>query len=125
MENQSSCACGEAPKFVFSCSGGSDVGEIADRSARKLSAGGAGKMYCLAGVGGHVDGIMRNTESAGKILAIDGCPVDCAKKILEHAGITGFAHIRITDLGMEKGKSPATDERISVVAEQGKALLAC
>ncbi len=95
------------------------MGEIADRAARKLAASGAGKMYCLAGIGGHVSGIVKTTEAAGSVLVIDGCPVDCGKKTLEHAGISGFAHLRVTDLGIEKGQSPATDERITMVV--GKA----
>lgn len=78
-------------------------------------------MYCLAGIGGHVSGILKTTEAAGGVLAIDGCPVDCARKSLEHAGFEGFVHLRITDLGIEKGKSPATDERVALVAERGKA----
>ncbi len=114
-----SCRCDEAPRLIFACSGGSDVGEISDRAARRLSADGLGKMYCLAGIGGHVSGILKTTEAASGVLAIDGCPVDCARKSLEHAGFSGFVHIRITDLGMEKGKSPVTDERVAQVVERG------
>ena len=49
--NQNSCSCSAAPKLIFPCSGGSDVGEITDRAARKVTIEGAGKMYCLAGIG--------------------------------------------------------------------------
>ncbi len=31
------CACNAAPKFVFSCSGAADVGEVADQAARERS----------------------------------------------------------------------------------------
>ena len=113
-----------AAKLIFPCSGAADVGEISDRAARKLTRDGVGKMFCLAGVGGHVDTFLASTRAAGKILVIDGCPVDCGKKILEREGITGITHLRITDLGMEKGKSPADDERISLAAEKAGALLA-
>ncbi len=116
--------CAAAPKLIFSCSGGADVGEISDRAARKLSAEGASKMFCLAGVGGRVSGIMASTEAAAAILAIDGCPLDCARKTLEEAGFTHFAHVRLNDLGMEKGKSPASEERIAAVASHGRHLLA-
>jgi uncharacterized metal-binding protein len=43
------------------------------------------------------------------VLAIDGCPKDCAKKILEKAGIKYFNHLRLTDLGYEKVKTPVTE----------------
>lgn len=119
MSNDKPCACSEAPKLIFSCSGAADVGAIADRAARKLSADGVGKMYCLTGIGGHLSGIIATTQAASAILAIDGCPLDCAKNCLQQAGFIEFAHLRITDQGMEKGKSPATDDNIAKVVELG------
>ncbi len=118
------CECSTAPKLIFACSGASDVGEISDRAARLLTREGKGKMYCLAGIGGRVSGIVATTEAASQVLAIDGCPLDCAKNCLKEAGFTTFAHVRLADLGMEKGKSPVTDERIEKAAERGRGLLA-
>ena len=122
--NPQSTCCGAAPKLIFSCSGAADVGEISDRAARRLSAEGAGKMFCLAGVGGRVSGIMASTRSAQSILAIDGCPLDCARKTLEEAGFEHFAHVQLNDLGMEKGKSPATEDRITQVVNHVSSRLA-
>lgn len=125
-EASRSCGCcsNTAPKLIFACSGAADVGQIADLAARRLTADGVGKMFCLAGIGGRVSGIMATTESAAAILAIDGCPLDCARKTLEQAGFAKFEHLRLTDLGMEKGKTPATDEQIAKVVHQGKSQLA-
>ena len=109
--------CSAAPTLIFACSGAADVGAVADRAARKLTMDGAGKMYCLAGIGGHVSGILKTTEEAEKILAIDGCPLDCTKLSLEEAGFAKFEHLKVTDLGLEKGKSPATDENIDTVVQ--------
>jgi len=109
--------CCAAPTLIFACSGAADVGAIADIAARKLTADGAGKMYCLAGIGGHVPGILKTTEEAENILAIDGCPLDCTKLSLEEAGFTEFEHMKVTDLGLEKGKSPATNENIATVVQ--------
>ena len=117
MSTTCKCECGIAPKLIFACSGAADVGAIADIAARKLTADGAGKMYCLAGIGGRVPGILKTTEEAEKILAIDGCPLDCTKLSLEEAGFTEFEHMKVTDLGLEKGKSPATDENIATVVQ--------
>lgn len=122
-ENTSGCECSAAPTLIFPCSGAADVGEISDRAARKLTREGVGKMFCLAGLGGHVESFITNTNAAGKILVIDGCPVDCAKKTLGHAGFSGFLHFKVTDLDCEKGKSPATDETINRIAVHGKSLL--
>ena len=109
--------CAAAPTLIFACSGAADVGAVADRAARKLTADGAGKMYCLAGIGGQVAGILKTTKEAEKILAIDGCPLDCTKLSLEVAGFTEFEHLKLTDLGLKKGKSPATEENITTVVQ--------
>ena len=112
MNDKDVCGCSGGPKLIFACSGAADVGEIADRAARKMTQAGVGKMCCLAGVGGRVGGIMKKTETAEGILALDGCGIDCVKYTLEEAGFKDYIHMRVTDLGMEKGQSPATEERI-------------
>jgi len=117
MEDNKENVCCAAPTLIFACSGAADVGAIADKAARKLTAYGAGKMYCLAGIGGHAPGILKTTEETEKILAIDGCPLDCTKLSLEEAGFTEFEHMKVTDLDLEKGKSLATDENIATVVQ--------
>ena len=125
MSEKNACACGAAPKLIFACSGAADVGAIADQAARKLTKDGAGRMFCLAGVGGRVSGIMATTESAARILAIDGCPLNCAKNSLEQAGFKKYEHLRLSDLGMEKGRTPPTPEAIAEAAKAGAAKLGC
>lgn len=121
MPNPSSCACAKRPRLVFACSGAADVGAVADLAARRLAADGVATMYCLAGVGGRVPGILKTVEAAQQVAAIDGCQLDCAKKSLEQAGFTGFAHLRLTDLGLEKGKSPATEAHVATVVQAAAA----
>jgi len=120
---EKSDVCSGEPTLIFACSGAADVGEIADQAARKLTKDGVGKMFCLAGIGGRVPGIMKTTESASKILAIDGCDLDCVKKCLQLAGFSKFEHLRLTDLGMEKGKCPATEEKIAKATQKAAELL--
>jgi uncharacterized metal-binding protein len=123
-ENQgNTCACSGAPTLIFACSGAADVGAVTDQAARGLTREGAGKMYCLAGIGGRVSGILATTATAGKILVLDGCALDCAKNTLEQAGFNASAHVRLTDLGFEKGKSPANAEDIARVMDAGRAAL--
>jgi uncharacterized metal-binding protein len=81
-------------------------------------------MFCLAGVGGRVAGIMAATQSATRILAIDGCPLNCVKGTLEQAGFQSFAHLQLADLGMEKGKTPPAPEAVARAAAAGAAKLA-
>ncbi len=125
MSEQCSCACGGAPKLIFACSGGADVGELADQAARTMTRNGQGKMFCLAGIGGRVSGIMKTTEAAGKILAIDGCPLNCAKKALREAGFKDFEHLNLADIGFKKGESPVNDENIATAVQVAAVRLGC
>ena len=122
MSTPQKCPGGE--KLIFACSGAADVGAISDRAARELTRKGVGKMLCLAGIGGRVEGILQKTRDAPQILAIDGCSLDCTKQCLEQAGLANFAHMCIADMGMEKGETPATEENVASVVEAASALLA-
>jgi uncharacterized metal-binding protein len=99
--------------LIFSCSGSADVGELSDKAARLLTRQGAGNMFCLAGIGGKVSGILKSTEAASGILVIDGCKLDCARLCLSEAGITKITHVRITDHGCRKGRTAVTEENIA------------
>ncbi len=59
-------------------------------------------MYCLAGIGGHISGFAEATHEIKKVVAIDGCPVHCARKTLEHAECPIQVHIVVTNLGIRK-----------------------
>ncbi len=123
MSAQQSCGCSGGAKLVFACSGAADVGEIADRAARKLSRDGTGRMFCMAGLGGRIGGILRTTEAADSILAIDGCPLNCVKSSLEQAGFKTFKHLQLADLGLEKCQSPMTEENVNRVAVRAKEMI--
>ena len=125
MKTQPQCSCTTAPKLVFPCSGASDVGGLSDRAARQMTLDLMGKMYCLAGIGGWVEGIMANTRAAARVLVIDGCKEECARKTMELAGFKNFQHLRLADMGFEKGKTRVTAARIREVAAKGAELLAC
>ena len=123
MTEPNTCECSSAPTLIFACSGAADVGEVSDLAARKLNRNGVGKMFCLAGVGGRVSGIMEQAKAADRILALDGCELDCARLTLEEADIRDFTHVRVTDLGMEKGRTAVTSEAVGKVAGKVKSLL--
>jgi uncharacterized metal-binding protein len=123
MNIQPKCSCSGNTDLIFSCSGAADIAEIGDRAVRTLHKAGDAKMFCLAGIAGKVELIEVNTRGADRILVVDGCDSDCAKKTMEFGGFTDFIHLRVSDLGMEKGKTPVTDERIAIVAAKLRDLL--
>ena len=113
----SNCMCNEAGVLIFPCSGGSDVGELSDRVGRKMAKCGQAKMFCLSGIGAHIPGMIESAKAAKKIISIDGCPVSCAKKTLEHAGFKVMA-FNLKDMGFEKGKTKINEENIEKAASK-------
>ena len=125
QNTQPQCSCMTAPKLVFPCSGASDVGGLTDSAARQMTLDRTGKMYCLAGIGGRVEGIMANTKAAARVLVIDGCKEECARKTMELAGFKDFQHLKLADMGFEKGKTRVTAARIREVAAKGAEMMVC
>jgi len=122
-DKKCSCSCSGGPTLIFACSGAADVGEIADKAARKLTKEGVGKMFCTVGIGGRVSGIMKTTEAAAKILAIDGCPLSCVKNSLQQAGFNQFSYLQLSEIGLQKGSSPVTEENINKIVDKAAAIL--
>jgi uncharacterized metal-binding protein len=96
-----SCCGGDAKTLVLACSGGSNVGQIANNVMIELDKKGAANAYCLAGIGAAMSGFVESAKAA-KTVVIDGCPVSCGKKTVEKYGIEPAEHIVITNLGIEK-----------------------
>jgi len=105
------CLCEADEVLIFPCSGGSNVGQIANEAAKQLSSQGIGGMYCLAGIGGHISGFAETTREVKKVVAIDGCPVHCARKTLEHAECPVNVHVVVTDIGVRKTSNLLLDKK--------------
>lgn len=103
------------PPLVFVCSGAADVGAIADQAARQLARSGGAVLSCLAGLSACVEPIMKSARAASTLVAIDGCPEDCAAKTLLNAGLVPTHHIQLSDLGLKKKESPLSEERVALV----------
>jgi len=97
------CAFGENT-MILACSGASNVGQLTNQAAIELTREGFGKMFCLAGVGAHLNGFVQSAKDVPSMIAIDGCPQACAKKILEHAEVPMKSYLVLTELGIEKNK---------------------
>jgi len=117
MVQEKTCCCASGLRLIFACSGAADVGELADQAARKLARDGFGKMFCTAGIGGGIPGIVQATKSAGKIVAVDGCGLDCVKLLLEKAGFTNVEHVCLADYGFIKGQTLINEETMGKVAD--------
>lgn len=103
------CENGEA--LIFTCAGAAYCGQLANRSGVQAMTEGMGKLFCLAAVSAQRDEKLQRARAAGRRIAIDGCDDDCARRTLEAASLPVDAHLRITDLGIEK--QPAEPEWIT------------
>lgn len=95
------CLCASGDLLFLTCSGGSNVGQISNKAAVELAKEGRGRLFCLAGIGAHLDTMILAAKER-ELVAIDGCPVQCATKILDHAGLEVALSVVVTELGIEK-----------------------
>jgi uncharacterized metal-binding protein len=120
MSGSEKCACEPSEVLFFPCSGGSNCGQVAHYAAVELHKAGRGKLFCLAGIGGHVKGLIESAKAAKVLVAIDGCPALCAKKTLDHAELPPQIHLVVTELGIEKksGYLDFSDEELAVCRDR-------
>jgi len=125
MEEKKKCLCSSSDVRVVACSGASNVGQISNQAAIDLAKQKVAGFFCLAGVGAHIKGMVKSGKEADLMVSIDGCPVQCAAKTLQHAEIEPAIQIIVTELGIEKSHDIALDEKVcSRVVEKVKEELA-
>lgn len=88
--------------IVYSCSGCSNLAEMAHNISLTLDGDGIAEMSCISGVVGKVKPIVDLANSGRKIIAIDGCDLGCTKACLDKSGIPTEHYFKISDFGFEK-----------------------
>ena len=120
MEDADSCTCASEDVVIFTCAGGSNVGQIANQAGVRLAQDQRGRLVCLAGIGAHLSQMIEATRGR-TIVAIDGCPVQCTTKTLEHADLKADILVIVTDLGIMKTHNLNSEpEDCEMVAEKIK-----
>ncbi len=87
---------------MLACSGSSNVGQLTNDLALRMTREGLGKMSCLAGVGGHISGFVVSARDCERLVVLDGCSQQCAAKTLEHVGVQPHLYLQMTEHGFEK-----------------------
>ncbi|MEX2380912.1 MAG: putative zinc-binding protein [Opitutales bacterium] len=88
--------------LVYSCSGASSAAQMTNRIAVKLDRMGIAEMSCIAGVGGDVTPLVKVAKSRRPIVAVDGCPLKCAVRILKRHGLQPDKHYESSEMGVKK-----------------------
>ncbi len=119
------CECKAEDIILLPCAGGSNCGQITNKVAVRLDEAGVGSIYCLAGIGAHIDGMVESARGAKRIVALDGCQVACAKKTIEHAGLPVTDWICVTEEGVAKNHQfKLAPEDIALIVRKTKESLA-
>lgn len=105
--------------LVYSCSGCSNVAQLANSLAVRLDRAGLAEMSCIAGVGGRVASLVNKASSGRPILALDGCRLQCVRGCLDQHGVTADVHLILSNLGLKKryGEDFSNDTVEQVYAE--------
>ena len=89
-------------RLIFCCSGASNVGILSFQAAIRLAQEGFGAFSCIAGIGSKNPPMIRAAKSAGERVVIDGCPIGCARKIMDANLIPVDQYVIVTELGIDK-----------------------
>ena len=101
---------------MISCSGASNTGCYADKVSRILIESGQTQMVCLPKIAiNDKKRIEKLKTTSRKAVVIDGCPLNCAEKILKDHHIEIFYHINTTDFGITKGKTPLLVDKLNLI----------
>ncbi len=93
--------CNELP-LAYSCSGCSNIAQLANQIAIELDRDRIAEMSCIAGIGGGVKSIVKKAKSGREIISLDGCHLHCVKSCLSMHGIESTYHYTLTEFGIKK-----------------------
>ncbi|WP_447890616.1 putative zinc-binding protein [Pseudomonas hormoni] len=88
--------------LIYSCSGCSNVAQLANTLAVRLDRSGLAEMSCIVGVGGHVAALVNKARSGRRIFALDGCPLQCVENCLKQHGLHADVHLILSHYGLRK-----------------------
>lgn len=125
MTSEVTCECQAEQVTLLPCAGGSNCGQIANDVAVRLTREGVGQIYCLAGIGAHIEGMVESVRRSERIVAVDGCEVACARKTIEHAGLPVTDWICVTREGIEKNHEfDLAAEQVDLIVQRTRESLA-
>jgi uncharacterized metal-binding protein len=88
--------------IVYSCSGCSSAAQMANHIALELDKRAVAQMSCIAGVGGDVPALVKIAKSGRPVIALDGCPLACARSCLARHGVEPDSYHQLNEYGVKK-----------------------
>lgn len=111
--------------LVYSCSGCSNVAQLANAVALRLDRAGLAEMSCIAGLGGDVAPLVTKARSGRRILVLDGCALHCAQRCLARHGLEPDVHVLVSRFGLRKRahQDCSAEEHDTVFAEVSRLVM--
>ncbi len=107
---------GEGQPLVYACSGASNLGQLAHDVAVRLDRAGLAEMSCAEAVAIEADPPFAAARSGRPVIAVSGCPLACAERLLSEHGVGVSSSISLVERGVAKAKhvsvAPDDGERI-------------
>jgi len=89
--------------IILACDGASSVGQVGHEVAVKLTKNGNGaRMCCVTAIGANSKTHVDIAKNARRLIAINGCAMECTSKILRNLGIEPDYEITIAKEGVDK-----------------------
>ncbi len=89
--------------IILSCDGASSVGQIGHEVAVRLTKNGNGaRMCCITAIGANSKTHIDIARKARRLVAINGCNMECTSKLLRNLGIEPTYEITIAKEGVNK-----------------------
>ena len=105
--------------LVYSCSGCSSAAQLANDAALRLDREQLAEMSCIAGLGGDIPSLVRVARSGRQVIALDGCPLHCARHTLARHEVEADVHLDLSKSGIKKRfHESATEEEAALVWER-------
>jgi uncharacterized metal-binding protein len=102
--------------LAYSCSGASNLGQLANEIASRLDRLGLVDMACLTAIASGNEQSLAAATSGRPVLAISGCSLACADTVFADRGVPVSRSISLADSGVLKAKhsgvEAAESERI-------------
>lgn len=102
-----------AERALLVCFGGlSNVGTLTGVAALEVAQAGEGTIFCLASLANGDPVVRKRLSEAERIVAVDGCPLACARRIAERAGFPPDRSLILSqDLRINKGPPSALTDK--------------
>ena len=104
--------------IILACGGAANVGLIGYLAAVELTKEGKARMCCITPVGAKIPFYIDIAKRAKKLIVINGCQNQCAKKVAEQAGVKIDHNFIVAEMIKKIPTFDIKDEDIKLVKDK-------